>query len=376
MKKIFILTGEPSGDKLASKVISKLKSSKADIEYLSVGGEHLNALGIKSIYDLKEITYLGFTKVLLNIFKIRKKINETTDRIIEFNPNILFSVDSPDFTLRVAKKIKKLKPSIKTIHYVAPQVWIWRKGRIKKIKSFIDHIFLLFKFEKKYFDDENIESTFVGHPLLDSENRTKFENKNDITIEKIISIYPGSRLTEINTLMPILIDFIHLMNKKENNFIYIFHSTAEYENTISQFLTNSEIKNYKITSNENEKCNFLKKSTLAIAKSGTISLEIANNGIPFITIYKMNFLNFFFFKLLVKVKYANIINIINKSEIIPELLQSNCNPNYIYKLVNKYIQEPELCKQQVYNYRKILKDIKSETLSQNTISEILIKNLN
>ena len=166
------------------------------------------------------------------------------------------------------------------------------------------------------------------------------------------------------------------MNKKDNNFIYVFHGTSEYENTISQFLTSSKIRNYKITSNENEKCNFLKKSILAIAKSGTISLEIANYGIPFITIYKMNFLNFFIIKLLVKVKYANIINIINKSEIIPELLQSNCNPNYICKLVNKYIQDPKLCKQQVYNYRKILKEIKSETHSQNTISEILIKNLN
>ena len=120
MKKIFILTGEPSGDKLASKIVSKLKNLNPDIEYLSVGGEHLKALGIKSLYDLKEITYLGFTKVLLNIFKIKKKINETVDKIIEFNPDILFSVDSPDFTLRVAERVKNLKPDIKTIHYVAP----------------------------------------------------------------------------------------------------------------------------------------------------------------------------------------------------------------------------------------------------------------
>ena len=122
MKKIFVLTGEPSGDKLASKVISKLKSTKSDIEYLSVGGENLRALGIESLYDLKEVTYLGFTKVLFNIFKIKKKIDETVNKIIEFNPDILFSVDSPDFTLRVVERVKKLKPNIKTIHYVAPQV--------------------------------------------------------------------------------------------------------------------------------------------------------------------------------------------------------------------------------------------------------------
>ena len=167
MKKIFILTGEPSGDKLASTVISKLKESNSDIEFLCVGGSHLNSLGIKSLYDLKEVTYIGFTSVLLNLFKIKKKINETVNKIIEFNPDILFSVDSPDFTLRVAEKVKKINPSIKTIHFVAPQIWVWREKRVKKLKKFIDHMLLLFPFEKKYFDKEGIQSTFTGHPLLE-----------------------------------------------------------------------------------------------------------------------------------------------------------------------------------------------------------------
>ena len=114
MKKIFILTGEPSGDKLASKVIAQLKNSRTDVEYLSVGGEHLKALGIKSLYDLEEVTYLGFTKVLLNIFKIKSKIKETVKEIIKFKPDILFSVDSPDFTLRVAKEVKKKGPKYKS----------------------------------------------------------------------------------------------------------------------------------------------------------------------------------------------------------------------------------------------------------------------
>ena len=148
MKKIFILTGEPSGDKLASKVIRELKNSSNGIEYLCVGGENLKSLGIKTIYDLNEITYIGFTNVILNIFKINKKINETAQAIIDFKPDILFTVDSPDFTLRVAEKVKKINSGIKTIHYVAPQVWVWREGRVKKIKRFIDHILLLFNFEK------------------------------------------------------------------------------------------------------------------------------------------------------------------------------------------------------------------------------------
>ena len=156
MKKIFIITGEASGDKIASKVIEHLKNINPNIEYLSVGGENLKSLGIKSIFNLKDITYLGFTKVLLNIFKINKKINQTVEAVINFAPDILFTVDSPDFTLRVSERVKKLNKNIKTIHYVAPQVWVWREGRVKKIKKFIDHILLLFAFEKPYFDKEHV----------------------------------------------------------------------------------------------------------------------------------------------------------------------------------------------------------------------------
>jgi lipid-A-disaccharide synthase len=221
MKKIFILTGEPSGDKLASTVISRLKLENPEIEYLSVGGTHLKNLGIKSIYDLKEITYLGFTSVLLNIFKIRNRINKTVDEIIKFNPDILFSVDSPDFTLRVAERVKKINNNIKTIHYVAPQVWVWRKNRVKKIKKFIDHMLLLFNFEKKYFDQENIKNTFVGHPLIEKNENVKTVIENILPKDKkIISLFPGSRNSETNVLLPILLDFVKLMNQKDNDYFF------------------------------------------------------------------------------------------------------------------------------------------------------------
>ena len=137
MKKIFILTGEPSGDKLASTVISKLKIQDPNIEYLSVGGTHIKKLGIQSIFDLKEITYLGFTSVLFNIFKIRNKINKTVDEIIKFNPDILFSVDSPDFTLRVAERVKKINNNIKQSIMLLPRYGFGEKIELKKLKSLL-----------------------------------------------------------------------------------------------------------------------------------------------------------------------------------------------------------------------------------------------
>ena len=376
MKKIFVLTGEPSGDKLASKVVSKLKSTKSDIEYLSVGGENLKALGIESLYDLKEVTYLGFTRVLFNIFKIKKKIDETVNKIIEFNPDILFSVDSPDFTLRVAKKVKEKNSDIKTIHYVAPQVWIWRSGRVKKIKKFIDHILLLFNFEKKFFDKENVKSTFVGHPLLEEKEKGKVDLSNiALDSKKIISIFPGSRLSEINVLMPILIEFIKLMNLKYNNYLFVFHSINENKNMINDKLKYSNLNNAEVVSNEKIKSEILLKSVFAVSKSGTVSLEICNAEVPSIIIYKMNFFNFLIIKLLVKVKFANIINIINEKEVIPELLQSRCNSEEIFNMVNSFLENPQLIKNQIENYQKTLKEIKSEASSTDKTADILIKSL-
>ena len=372
MKKIFILTGEPSGDKLASKVISKLKNNNPNIDYLCVGGTHLNSLGIKSIFDLKDITYIGFTSVLLNIFKIKSKINKTVDQIVKFNPDILLSVDSPDFTLRVAERVKKINNNIKTIHYVAPQVWVWRKGRVKKFKKFLDHVLLLFEFEKKYFDKENIPNTFVGHPLLE----TKIDNKIDLSRvlqsdKKIISLFAGSRNSETNILLPILFEFIKMMNKKFKDYIFIFHATDKNKDLIINMIKYKALNNTQVISDEKIKSQVLFNSLFAVAKSGTISLEICNANVPSIIIYKVNFINFLIMKSLIKVSYVNIINIINNREVIPELLQGECNAKEIFNSVVYFLNNPDLAKSQLKTINNTLKNIKSHTSSSENAAEVL-----
>ncbi len=376
MKKVFIVTGEPSGDKLASEIISQLKKNNPDIEYLAVGGSHLQSLDIESIFDLKEITYLGFTSVLFNIFKIRKKINKTVEEIIKFQPDILFTVDSPDFTLRVAERVKQINKNIKTIHYVAPQVWVWRKNRVKKMKKFIDHILLLFNFEKKYFDKENLNNTFVGHPLLENENMGKTDLNNLISKDKkIISLFPGSRNSEVNVLLPILIDFVKLMNNKSEDYLFVFHATPENKNLIVNAVKKFSINNIDVISDENIKLQTLLKSIFAVSKSGTISLQICNANIPSIIIYKLNFINFMLFKLLINVKFANIINIINNREVIPELLQDECNAEEIYKSVSYLLKKPDLINEQLIICKKTIDEIRSKTSSAEESAFILSKYL-
>ncbi len=376
MKKIFILTGEASGDKLASRVIEDLKKINSNIEYLSVGGENLKRIGIKSIYDLKEITYLGFTNVIFNIFKIKNKINETVKAINNFQPDILFTVDSPDFTLRVAEKVKINNPKVKTIHYVAPQVWVWREGRVKKIKKFIDHILLLFDFEKTYFEKESMSHEFVGHPLLDSKPESAIDINQILGKNKaLISIFAGSRKSEIEVLMPILITFLKLMNKKYNDFSYVFHSTQEHSDLIQSYIKKNDLNNCEIISDNKIKNHILKKSIFAVSKSGTVSLEICNAKIPSVILYKMGFINFFIVKMLVKTKFANIINIAAKEKIIPELLQSDCNPKKIFAVVSNYLDNPKEMDEQISKTQKILKSFKTNTLSSTLAANAINKYL-
>ena len=376
MKKIFVLTGEASGDKLASKVISELNKLNSNIEYLSVGGENLGNLGIRSIYDLKEITYLGFTNVLFNIFKIKKKINDTVKAIEKFKPDILFTVDSPDFTLRVAERIKTKNPEIKTIHYVAPQVWVWREGRVKKIKKFIDHILLLFNFEKSYFEKENMSHEFVGHPLLDSTTESAIDINQILGKNKaLISIFAGSRKSEIDVLTPILLNFIKLMNEKYNDFCFVFHATKEYSDLIQFHIKKNNLNNCEVINDSKIKDHILKKSVFAVSKSGTISLEVSKAKIPSIILYKMGLINFFIIKMLVKTKFANIINIAAKKEIIPELLQSNCNPQKIFEVVSNYLDNPNKIDEQVLKTQKILKSFKTNTSSSTLAAKAINKYL-
>jgi len=248
---------------------------------------------------------------------------------------------------------------------VAPQIWVWREHRIKHLKSFLDHVLLLFPFEKKYFDKEEIESTFTGHPLLEEQDKSKVDISQIIKEnKKIFSIYPGSRISEINVLTPILFEFIKKMNQKYKDLFFVFHSTSEHVQLLQNILLKEGFKNCGAISDEKIKSHILKSSIFAVTKSGTVSLEICNGKIPSIIIYKMGIINFFIVKMLVKVNYANIINIAANEEIIPELLQSNCNPNNIYNTVDKLLSNKDALENQINKSQKIISNFKTDKSSE------------
>ena len=367
-KKIFIITGEASGDLLAYKVIKNLIST--DIEIKGIAGDNLKKLNIDGPFEAKDITFFGITDVIKNIFYIKKKIDQTVEYIENFSPDIIFSVDSPDFVFQVIKKIKsnkKIKP--KFFHYVAPSIWAWREGRANKIRKFIDKIYLLFEFEKKYFDKYSIKNDFVGHPFFEDFKK----NENNYNADsKIISFCPGSRQSEIKILMPI---FLKIVNSLGNEYTYHFATTNNTQHSVKKYLKNLDRLQIIMSSDEREKKNYFAKSLISIAKSGTISLDLCKSQIPFFTIYKLNWLNYFFIKPFVKVSFVNIINIIANKEIIPEFIQSNCNSKKILNYLFFLLKNRNELRKMVVNYNAILDSFSNKNTSK-IIAQDLVNNLN
>jgi lipid-A-disaccharide synthase len=296
---------------------------------------------------------MGFIDVLKNIFSIKAKINLTVKKILEFNPDIVFSIDSPDFSFRILNKVKNINNKIKTIHLVAPQVWAWRENRKKILYKFIDHLLLLFPFEKKYFEGF-IRNSFVGHPFFDFSvfKINKVDNKN----KKYFTFCPGSRNSELKTFMPIFIEVIKKINLNSN---FIFHIPTSENNKylINDYLQKSKIDNFIITTNEKEKNFYIRDSILTISKSGTITLDICKNQCPLIVVYKTSWLNYLLIKPFIITKFGNILNIIAEKEVIPEFIQGKCSPDEIYKKAKEFIDNDLLGKASVDEYSKILQTI-------------------
>ncbi len=367
-KKIFVITGEVSGDILASKIIDHIDIKKIDIK--GIVGTSLKNKGIDGPFENKEITFFGITDVIKNIFYIRRKIYQTVEYIESFNPNIVFSIDSPDFVFQVIKKIKERKKiQTKFFHFVAPTIWAWRESRGHNIRKLIDKIYLLFKFEKKFFDKYFINNQFVGHPFFENFDFT--QNNFDIN-KKIISFCPGSRKKEIDTFMPI---FLQIIKNYNNRFKYHFAVTKETEGIVQKYLNKFKNITFFINVDEKLKIEYFKNSIITIAKSGTISLDLCKLQVPFITIYKLSRINYFIIKPFVKVKYVNIINIIANKEIIPEFIQGNCNSKKIILKLEEFLKNKEKLKKLVNDYSIILNELSNKNTSRQ-IADDLIGNLN
>ena len=348
--KIFIIAGEDSGDKLGSAIMESLSEVIASpLNFKGIGGNSMTSRGLQSLFPMSELSVMGFVEIASQYTKLKNRIDQTVASILDEKPDILLTIDAPEFCFRVAKKIKLVNKNIPIAHYVAPTVWAWRPSRAKKIAKFVDHILALFPFEPPYFHDAGVKCDFVGHPVVSEkiageDSVTEFKKEYSITDEPIILCLPGSRKSEINRLMPVFGKTLDQFSNILPDARFILLSTPgvyeyskiylEYMPKDIVFLTPEKFGLEKYL--QFKKASF-KISRLALAASGTVSLELAANNTPMVIGYDMNFLSRNIISLMLKTDTVNLVNLIAGNRNIPECIGSNCNSeNLLLEMVRVY----------------------------------------
>ena len=379
MLKIYIIATEPSGDAIGSNLISSLikLSSKNKIKFYGIGGPKMIRMGLKkSLFPIEELSIFGLFEIIPKIFKISNLLSKTIKDLDNIKPNILVTIDSPDFNFRILKRLKKKSYKIKKVHYVAPTVWAWREGRAKFLANHSDKLLTILPFETKYFTKYKLKTKFIGHPVFDIKihNLKKVKDiKRKYNIKgntKILSFLPGSRFSEFIKTMPVLIDTIKVLKRKFKNHIHVFiYVLPHLKKYINKFDLNFPFSLIK----ENNKYDAFNSSDVAISASGTVALELSYFKVPTIVIYKVNPLTYLIAKLFIKFKYANLINILRNKEIISEFIQFECKPKLIANNLLTLLNDKNYAKKQILEVKKtmpLLKD-NDNLPSINAANEIL-----
>ncbi len=364
-KKFFIITGEASGDILGAKLMKEIKSefltNGEDFSIVGVGGKMMKEEGLKSYFDVNELSVMGFFEILPHIPKILARINEVVAKIRQEKPDYLITIDAPDFNFRVVKKIQDLK-GVKKIHMIAPSVWAYRENRAQKIAKLYDLLLTILPFEPPYFTKYGLRTKFIGHPIIENqpdfskskEKREKFrKNYNFKEQDKIIYLTPGSRIAEVKKIFTEFIAAINDLRSEFKDLAVVVVVTSKTEDLVRKMAKNIKVK-YIIIDNL-QKENALFASDYSLAKSGTNTLEASLYCLPMIICYKINSLTHFILKKMVKVKYVNLINLVMNKMIITELLQEKCNHKDIANSLKKLINDENLVKNQLEQSQEALK---------------------
>ncbi len=361
MKKFFIIAGEASGDLLGAKLIKELKAQHPDSSFVGVGGALMKAEGLRSIFAMEELSVMGFLEVLPHIPQLLKRIKQTAEAIKSEKSDVVITIDSPDFCFRVMKKLRDFK-EVKKVHLIAPSVWAYRQGRAKKIAKLYDLLLAILPFEPPYFEKHGLKTVFIGSPIV--ENAPDFAQKNHIRNEfrqsfnidevaPIVVVTPGSRSGEVKRIFPEFIEALNLLAAEKPNlkvFIPLIDKTRDLVVEMS-----SALKAQYFLIEAKDKSAALFAADFALAKSGTNTIEMSLYRLPMIVAYKINCITHFIVKRMVKIKFANLINLISNREIIVEMLQKKCRADLLFSELKKLIDDKSLAQKQIIDSQVALK---------------------
>jgi len=339
---LFLIAGEPSGDRLGASLMAGLKRLDPDLQFHGIGGHLMQAQGLHSLFPMSDLSVMGIAEVLPRLPKLLRRVREAATAASDLNPAALITIDSPDFCLRVAARAKVANPGLKTIHYVAPTVWAWRPERAAKMAKYIGHVLALFPFEPPFMQVEGMGCDFVGHPVVADPVASKvdigdFRASHGIAQDApLLAVLPGSRQGEINRIGPVFAAALELIHAKRPDIRFVVPAATNVAQNLKAMIESwpaapilLDPREMFADAAEARKRVALAASDLALAASGTVSLELAAARTPMVIAYKFNWLTTRILKRKVKVDTATLVNLLTETRTIPEFLFENCTPSKI-----------------------------------------------
>jgi len=366
LKKIYIISGEASGDLHAANLVSELKKQNNSLEFRAWGGDRLRNEGVIIDKDIKELAFMGFLEVLLNIRTIFKNIRSCKENLLNFKPDLLILVDYPGFNLRIAKWAKS--KGIRVYYYISPQIWAWKESRIHQIKQTVSRMYCILPFEKDFYMKHSLNVSYLGHPLLDEVNKFKILNNNSLELQNkrpILAILPGSRKQEIERKLPLMI----AASSQFPEYTVIVACAPNLDLAYYEKFKTQEVLFVK-----NQTYNLLQNAELAIVTSGTATLEAALFKVPQVVCYKSSFISFWIAKKLIKIKFISLVNLIANKEIVRELIQKDCTATNIAGELIKIKKGEKKAIQMNKDYNDLVELLGNEGASSR-VAEDMLKNL-
>lgn len=356
MTLVYLVAGEASGDILGARLMAALRRQRPDLRFAGVGGERMAEQGLTSLFPMRELALMGLLEVLPNLRRLARRMDQAAADIAARRPAVLVTIDAPSFTLRLAERVR---PSgVKVVHYVAPQVWAWRPGRVEKIRRRVDRILALLPFEPPFFEAAGIPVTFVGHPVLesgaDAGDAARFRAAQGIAEgDRPVIVMPGSRRTEVRRLLGTFGEALRLIAAEVPRLRPVVPLAGPVEATVRAGTAGWPVPPLLLRE-AGERQDAFAAAEAGLIKSGTSSLEMAVAGIPHVVGYRVNPLTAAIVRRLIQVPHASLVNLLAEREVVPERLQENCTPEKLAAELIRLLREPQAVATQRTGFAEVL----------------------
>ena len=337
--KVFVIAGEASGDKLGAALMAGLKALRPDVSFDGVGGPLMQAEGLESRFPMEDLSVMGLAEILPKYRALKARIRQMADAVLETKPDVLITIDSPDFCLRVARLVKAAS-TIRTVHYVAPTVWAWRPKRAEKMAKHIDHVLALFPFEPPLMQAAGMDCDFVGHPVV-AEHVASDAAAAALGSGTVVLVLPGSRKGEVSRLADRFGEAVVKIAAAVPNAQFVIPTTRGVHELVQERVAAWDVPVMVLPPGSSDKAAWFKRADVALAASGTVSLELAASGTPMVIAYDMAWLSRIIISRMLMVDTVTLVNLVSDTRVVPEFIGAACQPGPIADAVLDVLAHPD-----------------------------------